>query len=299
MRNIRTDLALEARELWQESAARQTQIHGVAAEQIEKNGFTVHRVQVLDHEGETALGKPIGQYTTIELEGLSRRDEEVFCRAIQTICEELTPMLPQNLASVLVVGLGNHNITPDAVGSKTVEHIMVTRHLVERMPDLFGAFRPVAAFAPGVLGMTGVESREVIQSIAGQINPDCILVIDALASRKLSRLCRTVQITDTGIVPGSGVGNARAAINRESMGIPVIAIGVPTVVDINTIAYDLAEAAKVELPKDVLCDLGEPMMVTPKEIDVHIADVARIIGYAINSALQEGVTVADMDTFLS
>ncbi len=299
MRNVRTDLAMEARELWQENAKDQTKINGVAAEEIEKNGFAVHRVQIIDRAGEQALGKPIGKYTTIELEGLSRRDEDLFCRAIQTLCEELQPMLPQDLGCVLVVGLGNHNITPDAVGSKTVEHIMVTRHLVDQIPELFGALHPVAAIAPGVLGMTGVESREIIKSIADQIRPDCILVIDALASRKLSRLCKTVQVTDSGIVPGSGVGNARAAITKESMGVPVVAIGVPTVVDINTIAYELAEAAKVKLPKEVLQELGEPMMVTPKEIDVHISDVARIIGYAINSVLQKGITISEMDTFLS
>lgn len=300
MNGVRTDLALEARELWQESAKNQTRIKGVIAREDTVRGFPVHRVEITTDEGARALGKPVGQYSTIELTGLSRRDERMFLRAIETLADELRPMLPQGKSgSVLVVGLGNHDITPDAVGSKSVQHVMVTRHLVEQMPELFGTLRRVAAIAPGVLGTTGIESREIIKCVARGIDPDCIIVVDALASRRLARLCRTIQITDTGIVPGSGVGNSRAAITAESMGAPVIAIGVPTVVDVTTIFADMAEAAKIPLPDAVLREFGERLMVTPKEIDVHIADVARIVGYAINTVLQQGVSVAEMDTFLS
>jgi spore protease len=176
---------------------------------------------------------------------------------------------------------------------------MITRHLVERLPDLFGKMRQVSAIAPGVLGTTGVESLEIIRGVKDHINPDCIIVIDALSSRKLSRLCKTVQITDTGIIPGSGVGNTRSAINKDMLGVPVIAIGVPTVVDIATIVLDIAEDSGVSFPEKAIREYSRTLMVTPKEIDVHIVDVGRIIGYAINTVFQKGVTVSEMDMFLS
>lgn len=299
MRNIRTDLALEAREIWQEDAGQQTQLSGVIAREEQVRGHTVHRVKIINQDGAKALGKPIGSYSTVELCGVARRDEDVFPRAIDTVADELTAMIPEGDECVLVVGLGNRGITPDAVGTCTVNHVMVTRHLVEKLPDLFGSFRQVSAIAPGVLGMTGVESREIIAGVAERIRPSCIIVIDALASRKISRLCNTIQITDTGIIPGSGVGNARAAINRETLGIPVIAIGVPTVVDISAIVADIAAETGIPFPEHVMNEYGSQLMVTPKEIDVRITDVGRIIGYAINTVLQPGVSLADMDVFLS
>ena len=199
----------------------------------------------------------------------------------------------------MVVGLGNEGITPDAVGKSTIEHIMVTRHLVEKIPDVFGHMRPISAVTPGVLGMTGVESGEIIRGVAERIRPDCIIVIDALASMRLGRLCKTVQITDTGIVPGSGVGNARAAITKETMGIPVIAIGVPTVVNIATIVENFAEDSGIKIPSETLEEYSEKLLVTPKDIDVHIEDIGRILGYAINTATQRGITIEEMDEFLS
>ena len=299
MNNARTDLASEAREVWQESAESNTKLPGVWARDTKNNGFNVTRVKILDDEGASVLGKPCGSYTTIELDGISRRDTESVPRAIKAIAEELSELLPKSFGCVLVVGLGNKGITPDAVGSSAVSHIMVTRHLVEKMPDIFGNMRPVSAVAPGVLGMTGVESSEVIRGIAKHISPDFIIVIDALASMKLSRLCKTVQITDTGIIPGSGVGNARAAITRETMGVPIIALGVPTVVDIATIIGDFADDSGIELPVEKLEKYSERLLVTPKDIDVHISDIGRILGYAINSVLQKGISIEDMDEFLS
>ena len=159
--------------------------------------------------------------------------------------------------------------------------------------------RPVAAVAPGVLGMTGIESGEILRGIIRHIKPDFIIVIDALSSMRLERLCRTVQITDTGITPGSGVGNARVAINRETMGLPVIALGVPTVVDIATIIENCAEDVKLPLPDGALSEYSERLLVTPKDIDVHISDMGRILGYAINKVLQNGITIEEMDEFLS
>lgn len=299
MNNARTDLALEAREVWQESAESNTQLTGVWARDIQTNGFHVSRVKILNEEGAAALGKPCGSYTTVELEGISRHDIDSFPKAINTVASELGELIPKTDGCVLVVGLGNEGITPDAVGASTVEHIMVTRHLVEKMPEIFGNMRPVSAVAPGVLGMTGVESGEIIRGVAEHIKPDYIIVIDALASMKLSRLCKTVQITDTGIVPGSGVGNSRSAINKDTMGIPVIAMGVPTVVDIATIIGNFAEDSGIKIPGKALSEYSEKLLVTPKDIDVHISDIGRILGYAINSAIQRGISIEEMDEFLS
>ena len=299
MRNIRTDLALEAKELWQENADEQSSLAGVIAREENILGHKVHRVEIINEEGEKALGKPCGNYITVELNGVSVREEDVFPRAIKVVADELELLLPKGRGEVLVAGLGNRGITPDAVGSGTVEKIIVTRHLVEKLPAYFKNFRPVSAIAPGVLGMTGVESREIIAGVASKIKPSCIIAIDALASRKISRLCNTIQITDTGITPGSGVGNARAAINSETMGIPVIAIGVPTVVDIATVIFDIEAESGVEFSQSIIEEYGKSLMVTPKEIDVNIEDVSKIIGYGINSALQPEVSIADMDMFLS
>lgn len=297
MKDLRTDLALEARELWQEDAEDTTKLCGVAANQVKKHGMTVTRVQILDENGVSALGKPMGNYTTVELDGIPRHDPQIFSHAIAAVAEEIKALMPDGDGCVLVAGLGNPDITPDAVGTQSARHIMVTRHLVEKLPEYFGSLRPVSAVTPGVLGITGVESREMLEGVAEHVKPAFIIVIDALASRKLSRLCSTVQITDTGIIPGSGVGNSRLAINRDTMGVPVLAVGVPTVVDIRTILCDTAAQAGMELP--IPDSVNSELLVTPKEIDTHIRDVGRIIGYGINSALQPGVTLADMDSFLA
>ena len=299
MRNIRTDLALEAREIWQEDAGEQTKLLGVIAHEEKVRGHTVHRVDITNEKGAESLGKPIGRYVTVELSGVARREDEVFPRAIKTVADELKNIMPQSDGCVLVVGLGNRGITPDAVGTCSVENVMVTRHLVENLPEYFGSYRRVSAIAPGVLGMTGVESREIISGVAQKVTPECIIVIDALASRKISRLCNTIQITDTGIIPGSGVGNARAAINKETLGTPVIAIGVPTVVDISAIIADISSESGCDFPEHIMEEYCESLMVTPKEIDVRISDVGKIIGYAINAALHPELSLADIDAFLS
>ena len=177
---------------------------------------------------------------------------------------------------------------------------MVTRHLVEQAPEHFGSFRPVAALATGVLGTTGVESGELVKAVAEKIRPGCIIAVDALASRSMDRVCTTVQLANTGIVPGSGVGNHRAALNRETLGVPVIAVGVPTVVDAGTLAADiLAEAGQEGLDPEALAGAGEGLMVTPRDIDQRVADLVKVIGYGINLALQPGLTIEDVDLFLS
>ena len=292
----RTDLALEARELWQESAGETTKLPGVEARDGEREGLPITTVDILDQEGEKALGKPKGRYVTLTLEGLASREGDIFARSIQALAAELSLLLkdipPQGL--VLVAGLGNRAITPDAIGPKVHNYTLVTRHLVRQMPETFGAFRPVASLAAEVMGTTGVESGELIQSLCEKICPHCVIAVDALASRSLHRLCRTVQLTDTGITPGSGGGNHRMGLDRKSLGVPVIAIGVPTVVDAATLAADLMGVE--ELP-----DLGEgrDLLVTPKDIDSQVGDLSKIIGYAIDLALQPGLTIEELELLLS
>lgn len=295
MQNLRTDLALEAREIWQENAQSQSELSGVIANEREVNGHHVHRVEIINDEGAKSLDKPCGTYITVELLGVARREDAVFPRAIKTVSEALLSILPEKTDSILVAGLGNRAITPDAVGGASVDNVMITRHLVDNLPEYFSSFRKVSAISPGVLGTTGVESYEIIAGVAKRIEPSCIIVIDALASRSIDRLCNTIQITDTGIIPGSGVGNARRAINKDTLNVPVIAIGVPTVVDVSSIIYDIANNSGISVPDGY----GDSLMVTPKEIDTRISDVGKIIGYAINMALQPGITIEEMDTFLS
>lgn len=296
---IRTDLAVEARQLWQESAGGAGSLPGVRAWDREQSGFKVSTVEILDGQGEQALGKPRGKYVTVELDGYIRREENAFADACRVLSGQLRGLwnLEKN-GNVLVVGLGNRGITPDAIGPDAVDCVMVTRHLTERMPEDFAAFRPVAAMCSGVLGTTGVESGEMVSAVAERIRPDLVIAIDALASRSTDRLCRTVQIADTGIVPGSGVGNARKALNRESLGVPVIAVGVPTVVDAATLTLDLASRAGADLDPDAFGDAGG-MIVTPKDIDQSVRDIAKLIGYSVNLALHEGITLEDVDMFLS
>ena len=288
MRNRRTDLALEARELWQESAEERTRLEGVEAREEMREGIPVTRVSILDRRGEEALGKPVGTYVTLTLDGLARREENAFGRAARAVAAELGELLgflhPE--APVLVVGLGNRAITPDAVGPKVHEYTLVPEH--------FGDLRPVASLSAGVLGTTGMESGELVRAVSERLRPACVIAVDALASRSLKRVCRTVQLADTGIAPGSGVGNHRAALDRASLGVPVIAVGVPTVVDGATLAADL-------LGTEELPPLGEgrDLMVTPKDIDSQVADLSKVIGYGIDLALQPSLPLEDLDLLLS
>ena len=297
----RTDLALEAKELWAESAEKETKLEGVRARDSLREGYQVTTVDILDEQGASSLGKPVGSYVTVQLDALARREEDAFGRAARAIAAELNGLLklPEG-ATCLVVGLGNRAITPDAIGPGVADHTMVTRHLVEQAPEHFGSFRPVAALAAGVLGTTGVESGELVKAVAEKIRPGYIIAVDALASRSMDRVCTTVQLANTGIVPGSGVGNHRAALNRETLGVPVIAVGVPTVVDAGTLAADiLAEAGQEGLDPEALAGAGEGLMVTPRDIDQRVADLVKVIGYGINLALQPGLTIEDVDLSLS
>ncbi len=296
----RTDLAVEARQIWMESAAEAAQLDGVSSQEREREGFPVTAVEVLNEHGAQALGKPTGRYISLELEGLLRREPDAFSRATAAIAAELRALLPDGeQAPVLVVGLGNRAITPDLLGPLSVDHILVTRHLVEGAPEHFGHYRPVSAISPGVLASTGLESAEIAAALAGAAKPAIVIVIDALASRSLERVCRTMQISDTGIVPGSGVGNHRSAIDRESLGVPVLSMGVPTVVDGATLALDiLAQAGRDDLEPEALGGQGADLFVTPREIDVQVATLAKAIGYGINLAIHPHLTLSDLEMLL-
>ena len=297
----RTDLAVEARELTRQGAGA-TELEGVRAREETREGYPVTRVEVLNETGAKALGKPVGTYITLDLAALARREEDAFPRAARALaaelgllCKDVPPSAP-----VLVVGLGNRAITPDAIGPGAADHTLVTRHLVERAPEHFGSFRPVAALAAGVLGTTGVESGQLVRAVAERIRPACVLCVDALAARSVRRVCRTVQVADTGITPGSGVGNAREALNAQTLGVPVIAIGVPTVVDAATLTRDvLAQAGREELEPHALGEAGGGLIVTPRDIDTQVHDLAKVIGYGINLALHPGLTIQDVELFLS
>lgn len=293
MDKLRTDLALEARELWQKSTAFSTNVEGVLHAERVKDGIPVTTVEIRSEAGAEVIGKPKGRYVTLTLEDVQRRDSSAFPRTVRVIAEELGAFLKgmDVGGAVLVAGLGNRFITPDALGPGVHRNMLVTRHLVREMPGQFGYLRPVASVAAEVLGNTGVESGEVVKSVCEQIRPACVIAVDALASRSVERLCRTVQISDAGITPGSGVGNHRFALNKESLGVPVIAVGVPTVVDAATLAADLTGG-------DTRPEEGRNLMVTPRDIDRQVADLSKLLGYGISLALQPRMTVAELELLL-
>ena len=284
--SFRTDLAVEAIENMDQAANHQQ----VRQTERTLEGFSVNEVEIRTDHAAREIGKPRGRYLTLELDALIRREEDAFpraCRALSTLLRELLPSQAPD-GPVLVAGLGNRMITPDAIGPQAAEQV----------PDVFSSWRPVSALAPGVLGQTGVETGEVVCGVLDRIRPSAVLAIDALAAGRLSRLLRTVQLADTGITPGAGVGNARAALNEQTLGVPVIAIGVPTVVDGATLAHEIA--GQLGGPTcEALEDLSRPVMITTRDIDREVADISRMIGYAVNMALHPHLTVSDIDLYLS
>lgn len=292
---FRTDLAVEAIENHKTAAA----LPHVRQSDRTLEGFAVHEVRILSEDAAREIGKPQGRYLTFELDALIRREEDAFpraCKALSTLLRELLPH--PNDGPVLIAGLGNRMISPDAIGPQTADHVIATRHLVAQSPAIFADWRPVSALAPGVLGQTGVETGEVICGVLDRVRPAAVIAVDALAAGRLSRLLRTVQLADTGITPGAGVGNARAALNEETLGVPVIAVGVPTVVDGATLAHEIS--SQLGQPAcEALDDLSQPVMITTRDIDREVADISRMIGYAVNMALHPHLSVADIDLYLS
>lgn len=287
----RTDLALEA-------LAQHTDAPGVRQSEAVLHGFRVTETEICTPQAAQALDKPRGRYRALTLDALLRREQDAFPRAVEALAQVLTELLAPlaDDGPVLVVGLGNRQITPDALGPQAIAHVVATRHLVADVPAHFAAWRPVAAVAPGVLGQTGVETAELVRGLMRTVQPAAVLAVDALAAGALSRLCRTIQVTDAGILPGAGVGNARAPLSRAALGVPVIAVGVPTVVDGGTLAWQLrtdgAAGAALEA-------LDAPYFMTSRDIDREVHELARLIGYAIDRALHPQLSVADVELCLA
>ncbi|MDW7650122.1 MAG: GPR endopeptidase [Bacillota bacterium] len=322
-RNIRTDLAIEAHEMLMGEV--KEEIPGVMAETEKIGDMNITRVHITTPDAEERMGKRQGRYITLEAPGLRQKNTELQETVSRQFSQELLKMVElTDQTTILVVGLGNWNVTPDALGPRVVKDLLVTRHILELQPETLGeGFRAVCAIAPGVLGITGVETGEIIQGLVEKVKPDIIIAVDALAARSLSRLHTTIQIADTGITPGSGVGNKRLEISHETLGIPVIAVGVPTVVDAVTIADDLAghlfellmqeagadspvykviesvaEADKRQIMQEVLEPYGGRLMVTPKEVDTLIEDVARLLSGGINASMHPAIESVESTKYL-
>lgn len=280
--NIRTDLAIERREMNVSD-----NISGIKITEFSNDDCRATVIDITDKNGADALQKPEGRYITLEMEGFPDSETLTDGRT-QMLCDMLKTLIPEN-GTVLVAGLGNTEITPDAIGPVCAGKILATRHIEEEelqqlsLPSL----RPVAVISPGVTGKTGIETVEIIAGIKEKIKPSVIIIIDALASRSIERLGTTVQICNTGIEPGSGVNNRRKAINEKTMGIPVIAIGIPTVVDAATLSYDLTG-------KEVTDDRYRHMMVTPKNTDTLTLGGANLIALALNMCLQKNLSREDI-----
>ena len=294
------DLALEAKELAEGSVTKTTRLSGVKAQEDTVFGLPLTRVEILNRAGEEALGKPKGTYLTLTLPELPREREEILhtARSVAAMLESL-PTLPKE-GPVLVAGLGNRRVTPDAVGPRTTEFLLVTRHLVENLPQEFSALRPVSALAAGVTGSTGMESGELIGAVVKKLKPACLIAVDALAARRQERVCRTIQVSDTGIVPGSGVGNARMALDQKNLGIPVIAVGVPTVVDAATLCLDLLEeGGEKDFDPAPFRQQGAEWFVTPRNVDSEVETLSRVLGLGISTALHVDFSVEDVEKWLS
>ncbi len=289
----RTDLAEELLEI-------SGKIDGVRVEEFQKTPVSATILFVETEEAGQRIGKDPGKYITLDLSELWDRHEERFEDFVTAVANCLSLLLPQDSKEALVVGIGNRRITPDSIGPACIDSVMVTRHLISDLPELFGNLKPVSAISPGVLGLTGVETGEIVLGLCERLKPDVVIAVDALASRRMSRLLRTIQFTDTGISPGSGVGNDRFPLSPKTLRIPCIALGVPTVVDAGTLTADVLEESGLPSPGiERIASRFASLMVTPREIDAEAAVLSRILGYGINMALQPGLSCADITAFLN
>ena len=311
MYNFRTDLASERRDIYQKANQVKGELDGIESEkeEIDEN-IKVERVKITNKNGQNAIGKPIGNYITIDVKKLKIAQEDEIQKAAETLSKELKKVIDTHIDSqgeVLVVGLGNIYVTPDSLGPKVINEIEVTRHIINYLPQYVEeGTRMVSAISPGVLGTTGIETMEILKGIVDNTKPKLLIVIDALASRSIERISSTVQLSDTGIVPGAGVGNTRAEISKETLGIPVVAIGIPTVVETAVLVNDcldlligklqdeaksndqlnkLKEQDNYEEIKEALVPQDYNLIVTPKEIDDLIENMKEIVARGINQSL--------------
>jgi spore protease len=324
--DVHTDLALEAKEMAE--SANGGAVQGVHTDIEDEDGIKVSRVHVQTEQGSQAIGKMPGLYVTLEVPDLRKGDTTVQDKVATKFAQEFEAFLERagisKTAKILIVGLGNWNVTPDALGPLVVENVMVTRQFFELMPDQVApGYRQVSAVAPGVLGITGIESSEIVLGIVEKTRPDAVVAIDALASKALERVNTTIQIADTGIHPGSGIGNKRKGLTKDILGVPVVAIGVPTVVFASNIVNDslrlledhlakhaanagsqvmglmhkMEENERLQLVREVLQPLGHDLIVTPKEIDQFIEDIANIIASGLNASLHDAVDTSNVAAY--
>ncbi len=320
--SVRTDLAIEAAALAQKKSAEA--LEGVEAETEEQEEYTLTHVRILSPAGSKRMGKPMGHYITLESEKLKENDAQCHERLIGLLAKQIRSLAKTKREDcILVAGLGNWNITPDALGPKVVSKILVTRHLQGTLPaELEQAVRPVAAVSPGVMGITGIETGEMMKGIVDKLQPSLLIAIDALAARSSNRINAAIQMSDTGISPGAGVGNQRMPLDEVHLGIPVIAIGVPTVVDAATLVNDtmdrildemirqtkngsafyetlasLEQEEKYQMITEILGPYTGNLFVTPKEVDAVVDRLANIIANSINIALHNEITLKDINKY--
>ncbi len=310
MYNFRTDLADERNEIYKKANNISTNVDGIEAEEDEAENIKIGRVNIVNENGEQAIGKPQGTYVTLDIKNIKTIQHEEIEKVANVLANELRNLINKHITDVddiLVVGLGNIYVTPDALGPKVVPEIEVTRHILQYMPKAMPEdTRPVSAIAPGVLGITGIETMEILKGIVDNVKPKMLIVIDALASRNIERISSSIQLSDTGIVPGAGVENTRKEISEKTLGIPVVALGIPTVVDLASITNDcirifIEDLQQKAMSNDALNKLKDKdnyeqikealnvgkynMIVTPKEIDELIENMKEIVALGINQAL--------------
>lgn len=269
--------------------------NGITVNETKKNGISITEVNITNDLASNAIKKPKGKYITIELSDFKSVSSD-FKSEVETTANEIKALIPDSQSSVLIAGLGNSDITPDSIGPLATSMIFATRHISGELAKEIGldGLRPIAAITPGVLGQTGMETGEIISSICNEISPCAVIAIDALAAISLERLGNTVQISDTGITPGSGVQNARKALDYNTLGVPVISIGVPTVADMSSVVGELSEGAKQKLPR-----IANGMLITPKEIDVIAEHAAKTVAFAINRALLPELDFETLESLIS
>ena len=323
--SIRTDLAIEVTEMITQETDN-NHIEGVELYVDNIDNIEVSWVNIKNEKGQETMGKPIGNYVTIESESMKENDvithekiTDIFSKNLIKLCN-----LDEN-STILIVGLGNWNVTPDALGPKVISKVLVTRHIRDTLPkEIDKGVRPVSAISPGVMGITGIETAEIVKGVVDRLNPDIVIAIDALATRKTSRINATIQMSDTGIAPGGGMGNKRKILNKETLGVPVIAIGVPTVVDAGTLVNDtidlmidslvnevkagkefyqmikdLDKEEKYNLINNILNPYTGNLFVTPKEVDATIERLAKIISNAINIAMHPSIDFNDINRYIN
>ena len=290
---IRTDLAVEAEALQGEKAA---SMSGVRMKREERFGIEATVVEIHSEKAAKEIGKPKGTYITLDVGSVLRREKESVRNAASCIGSYLRELIClHSQLPVLVAGLGNREVTPDAIGPQTADKILVTRHMLRELPKVFGHFRPVSAVVPGVLGTTGIESAQTVAALTRHTEAAAVIAVDAIAARDTGRLCSTVQISDTGIAPGSGIGNGRMALDKKTLGIPVFAVGIPTVTDAATLAHDLMERSGRDVDEEFLRQHSGGMIVTTSDIDRRISELADIVSMGINYALQQDMTMEELE----